>query len=128
MGRRRERLPRVLQLLRVPPRNLQYREYFSLRELQNEEALEIPLSYEVFLKPLENEIHPLFLRGHWSYEVNSNNSVWNTLDPVLRTASRFVSEDALMPFFYNLIFARKTLPESLAGCNCPLGHSLWVLL
>ncbi len=52
--------------------------------------------------------------------MESSNTVWNTLDPVLRLASSFISEDSLMPFFYNLIFARKTLPESSAGPDSPL--------
>ena len=103
------RLRQLLELFRFSPRKLQH---FSSRELQEHMALEVPLevSYKELDKSLQNSIHPLLMRGHWSDEVRYSNNVWNCLDPVLRLASRFISEDALMPFFYNLIFKRETLP------------------
>ena len=55
------------------------------------------------------------MRMHWSEGVQSDHSIWNVLDTVLELVSRFVSEDSLMPFFYNLVFGRKLLPGSPTG-------------
>lgn len=98
-------LLRILTLFRISPWDL---EKFSVRDLQDEMALDI--TYEELSNPLKNEIHPLLMRHHWIDKVKRNNSIWKSLDPVLKIASRFISEDAFLPFFYNLLFARKSLP------------------
>ena len=70
------------------------------------------------MDPLQNAIHPLFTKERWA--TRYGDETWETLDPVLKLASRFISEDAFMPFFFNLIFGRRDLPETLAESGHPL--------
>ena len=124
--RKRGRLRRFLEKFRVPPWKL----HDVLRESQNEGSVEIPIRtiYNMASSPLKNSLHPLFWRTHWSEEVRSDESIWDVLNPVLKLASRFISEDAFMPFFYNFIFERKLLQGSPRGyerlqsfgVECPL--------
>ena len=113
MVQRMERFRRLLEIYCVPPWGL----HGVLRDSLNEESIEIPISalYYRVSSPLKNSLHPLLLRTYWSDEVQSDDSVSDCLEPVLRLASRFVSENALMPFLYNLLFEKKLLPRSPTG-------------
>ena len=60
-------------------------------------------------EPLKNKIHPLFARKNWNDDLPDAH--WKILIPVLRLASRFLAEESLWPFWYNMLGNRKIMVE-----------------
>ena len=57
---------------------------------------------------LENPIHTIFQKQNWQ---NPGQDVWPQLQPALRLASRFIGEEAMLGFWYHLIWGRQEMQD-----------------
>lgn len=89
--------------------------YFGDTGLQGMGALELPDANATLL---QNELHPIFARKNWQGDLTE--ACWVALLSVLCLASRFVCEESLWPFWYQLIWGREAMPEKSAAFGCPL--------
>ena len=55
---------------------------------------------------LKNPIHPIFRRQNWHFPAQE---IWPQLQPALRLASRFVGEDEMLAFWYQLVWGRQEM-------------------
>ena len=77
--------------------------YFDRNELQQMGALELPVANCSLLK---NKIHPIF--GRQNFE-NTWHNIWPHVQQILRLASRFLDDEAILPFWHALIFDRRLM-------------------
>ena len=77
--------------------------YFDKTELQQMGVLELPVANCYLLK---NKIHPIF--GRQNFE-NAWHHVWPHIQQILRLASRFIDDEAVLPFWHALLFERRPM-------------------
>ena len=75
--------------------------YFDKTELQQMGVLELPVA-NCYL--LTNKIHPIF--GRQNFE-NTWHHFWPHVQQILRLASRFIDDEAVLPFWHALLFERR---------------------
>ena len=68
-------------------------------------------------KLLKNAIHPIFQKQNWEQPAQD---AWPLLEPALRLASRLISEDEMLAFWYHLVWGRQKLQVESENC----GHTL----
>ena len=77
-------------------------EYHTLMNLVSQE---IPDADPNLLK---NPIHSIFQKRNWQ---KSAQDVWPQLQPALRLASKFISEDEMLAFWYHLVWGRQKMQD-----------------
>ena len=77
--------------------------YFDKTEFQQMGVLELPVANCYLLK---NKIHPMFGRQNFG---NTWHHVWPHVQQILRLASRFVDDEAVLPFWHALLFEKRPM-------------------